>query len=102
MVPVRPMASVRHKDCLTLLLECGPCESGRERVGGGGGGGGGGRRKGRRRERKGGGEEIVIPPLLLNISLAAEEAEQNFNEDEGWEFVTLADQVKISLYSCSV
>jgi len=24
---------------------------------------------------------------------AAEEAEQNFNEDDGWEFVTLADQV---------
>ena len=24
---------------------------------------------------------------------AAEEAEQNFSEDDGWEFVTLADQV---------
>ena len=28
-------------------------------------------------------------------SYAAEEAEQNFSEDDGWEFVTLADQVTV-------
>lgn len=27
---------------------------------------------------------------------AADEAEQNFSEDDGWEFVTLADQVTVT------
>jgi hypothetical protein len=30
---------------------------------------------------------------MIALSVVAEEAEQNFNEDDGWEFVTLADQV---------
>ena len=35
---------------------------------------------------------------LMNLFVSfqtADEAEQNFSEDDGWEFVTLADQVTI-------
>ncbi len=33
---------------------------------------------------------LPSPPSL------ADEAEQNFSEDDGWEFVTLADQVTVT------
>ena len=33
--------------------------------------------------------------ILLHFH-AADEAEQNFSEDDGWEFVTLADQVTVT------
>ena len=35
------------------------------------------------------------------VLFQAEEAEQNFNEDDGWEFVTLADQVRKLMQECA-
>lgn len=40
---------------------------------------------------------IINPNALL---LTAADAEQNYSEDDGWEFITLADQVYI--YGSSV
>lgn len=40
--------------------------------------------------------------LLLFYLLPAVEAEQNYSEDDGWEFITLADQVNCSLVACQI
>ena len=34
----------------------------------------------------------------ISLFSTADEAEQNFSEDDGWEFVTLADQVTLPVY----
>ena len=41
------------------------------------------------------GHGVVMSSTSLS-SPPAEEAEQNFSEDDGWEFVTLADQVIVT------
>ena len=42
------------------------------------------------------------PPIIyLSFQLLpAVEAEQNYNEDDGWEFITLADQVNKLQFGC--
>lgn len=35
----------------------------------------------------------LFTPPLSSISFLAVDAEQNYSEDDGWEFITLADQV---------
>ena len=37
--------------------------------------------------------------VFVFFCYAAVEAEQNFSEDDGWEFITLADQVSYPVYT---
>ena len=39
---------------------------------------------------------LSIMVLVFSLTTLTDESEHNFNEEDGWEFVTLADQVTVT------